>query len=161
MPPGHSGFSQLCTPSTGTQPACTLKITSPTTTVGCSLCSFCAFDSTSQTWRWPKNSFRFFHFGQHNKLHDTWHLHHRAIEGTLPTPFLTVKSQTSTEDFPGGSAGKESACNAGDLSLIPGSGRSPGEGNGNPLQYSCLENSMDRGAWWTIQFMGLQRVGYN
>ena len=49
--------------------------------------------------------------------------------------------------FPGGSDGKESACNAGDLGLIPGSERSPGEGNDNPLQYSCLENSMDRGAW--------------
>ena len=44
--------------------------------------------------------------------------------------------------------GKESACNAGDLSLIPGMGRSPGEGNGHPLQYSYLENPMDRGAWW-------------
>ena len=44
--------------------------------------------------------------------------------------------------------GKESACNAGDSGLIPGSRRSPGEGNGNPLQYSCLENPMDRGAWW-------------
>ena len=50
--------------------------------------------------------------------------------------------------FPGGSVGKESAGNAGDLSSIPGSGRSPGEGNGNPLQYSCLENPMDGGAWW-------------
>ena len=50
--------------------------------------------------------------------------------------------------FPGGLDGKESACNAGDLGLIPRSGRSPGEGNGNPLQYSCLENAMDRGAWW-------------
>ena len=49
--------------------------------------------------------------------------------------------------FPGGSDGKASACNAGDLDSIPGSGRSPWEGNGNPLQYSCLENSMDRGAW--------------
>ena len=49
--------------------------------------------------------------------------------------------------FLGGSDGKESACNAGDLSLIPGLGRSPGEGNGCPLQYSCLDNSMDRGAW--------------
>ena len=48
--------------------------------------------------------------------------------------------------FPGGSDGKESACNAGDLSSIPGSGRSPGEWNGNPLQYSCLEKSMGRGA---------------
>ena len=49
--------------------------------------------------------------------------------------------------FPDGSDGKESACSAGDPSLIPGLGRSPGEGNGNPLQYSCLENPMDRGAW--------------
>ena len=47
-----------------------------------------------------------------------------------------------------GSEVKASACNAEDLGLIPGSGRSPGEGNGNPLQYSCLENPMDRGAWW-------------
>ena len=46
-----------------------------------------------------------------------------------------------------GSDDKESACNAGDLGSIPGSGRSPGGGNGNPLQYSCLENSMDRGSW--------------
>ena len=49
--------------------------------------------------------------------------------------------------LPGGSDGKASACNAGDLGSIPGSGRSPGEGNGNPLQYSCLENPMDREAW--------------
>ena len=49
--------------------------------------------------------------------------------------------------FPGGSDGKASACSVGDLGLIPGSGRSPGEGNGNLLQYSCLENSMDGGAW--------------
>ena len=49
--------------------------------------------------------------------------------------------------FPGGSEVKASACNVGDLGSIPGSGRSPGEGNGNPLQYSCLENPMDRGAW--------------
>ena len=50
--------------------------------------------------------------------------------------------------FPGGSDGKESACNAGDLGLIPGLGRSPGEGKGYPLQYSCLETPTDRGAWW-------------
>ena len=49
--------------------------------------------------------------------------------------------------FPGGLAGKESACSAGDLGLIPGLGRSPGEGNGNPLQYSYLENPMEGGAW--------------
>ena len=51
-------------------------------------------------------------------------------------------------DFPGSSDGKASAYNVGDLGSIPGSGRSPGEGNGNPLQYSCLENPMDGGAWW-------------
>ena len=50
--------------------------------------------------------------------------------------------------FPGGSEVKGSARNAGDLASIPGLGRSPGEGNGNPFQYSCLENPMDRGAWW-------------
>ena len=50
--------------------------------------------------------------------------------------------------FPHGSDGRESACNAGDLGSIPELERSPGEGNGNPLQYSCLENPMDRGAWW-------------
>ena len=49
-------------------------------------------------------------------------------------------------DFPGGSDGKASAYNAGDPGLIPGSGRYPGKGNGNPLQYSCLENAMD-GVW--------------
>ena len=48
------------------------------------------------------------------------------------------------QGFPNNSVGKESACNAGDLGLIPESGKSPGEGNGNPLQYSCLENPMDR-----------------
>ena len=50
--------------------------------------------------------------------------------------------------LPGGSYHKESACNARDLDLIPGWGRSPGEGNGYPLLYSCLENPMDRGSWW-------------
>ena len=50
--------------------------------------------------------------------------------------------------FTGGSVGKESACIAVDLGSIPGSGRSPGEGNGNSIQYSCMENSTDREAWW-------------
>jgi len=52
--------------------------------------------------------------------------------------------------FPGGSEVKAPACDVGGLGLILGLGRSPGEGNGNPLQYSCLENPMDRGAWWAI-----------
>ena len=65
--------------------------------------------------------------------------------------------------FPGGLEGKASACNAGDLGSIPESGRSPGEGNGNPLQYSCLENPIDRGDWETgrLQYMGSQRVGHD
>ena len=54
--------------------------------------------------------------------------------------------------FPGGSEVKASACNVGDLGSIPGLGRSPGEGNGNPLQYPCLENLMDRGAWWAAVY---------
>ena len=63
---------------------------------------------------------------------------------------LTAVAHTlvaTSQVLPGGSDDKESACNAGDLGLIPGSGRSLGEGNGNPLQYSCLEKPMDREAW--------------
>ena len=71
--------------------------------------------------------------------------------------------------FTGGSDNKESACNAGDLGSSPGSGRSPGEVNGNPLQYSCLGNPMDRGAWKIpgtgepggLQSMGSLRVGHD
>ena len=59
----------------------------------------------------------------------------------------TTEFCLSKNGFPGGSDGKESACNAGDGGLIPGQGRYPGEGNGNPLQYSSLENSKDRGTW--------------
>ena len=67
----------------------------------------------------------------------------------------------STKDllvFPGGSDGKASAYSVGDPGSISGSGRSPGEGNGNPLQYSCLESPMDGGAWWP---WGSQRVGHD
>ena len=66
----------------------------------------------------------------------------------LGTSYKLVLHKASIWGFPGGSDSKESSCNAGDLGLIPGSGRSPGEGNGNTLQYSFLENPMDRGAWW-------------
>ena len=63
-------------------------------------------------------------------------------------------------DLSGGSDTKESACNAGDPGLIPGSGRSPGEGNGNPLQYSYLEDPTDRGAWWaTVCGVAKSRTG--
>ena len=59
---------------------------------------------------------------------------------------IVIQKDTYTS-FPGGLGDKETTCNAGDTGLIPGSGRSPGEGSGYPLQYSCLENPMDRGAW--------------
>ena len=59
--------------------------------------------------------------------------------------------------FPGSSVGKESACNAGVLGSIPEWGRSPGEGNGNPLQYSRLGNPVDRGAWWATVLGGSQK----
>ena len=62
--------------------------------------------------------------------------------------------------FPGGSVVKNPPANAGDVGLIPRSGRSPGEGNGNPFQYSCLENPMDGGAWWAT-VMGSQRVRHD
>ena len=79
-----------------------------------------------------------------------------AVQGTLKSLLQHCSSKASMvqhsaflhQGFPGGSEVKASACNAGDLGSIPGSGRSPGEENGNPLQYSCLENPMDRGAWW-------------
>ena len=71
--------------------------------------------------------------------------------------------------FPYSSVGKESACNAGDPGLIPGLERSPGEGNGNPLQYSCLENPMDKRTWWAtvhkvakeLDMTKLQQIDFN
>ena len=61
-----------------------------------------------------------------------------------------LKRDLPSKDFSGGSDDKECACNPGDLDSIPGSGKSLGEGNGYPYQYSCLEKSMDRGAWQAI-----------
>ena len=91
--------------------------------------------------------------------------------------FLCVQSPSSTEagartlknnldaiptlGFPGGSDSKQAACTVGDLSLIAGLGTSPGEGNGYPLQYSYLENSMDREAWQAAVHGGSQRVRHN
>ena len=69
-----------------------------------------------------------------------------------------MATHSSILGFPGGFSGKEFTCDAGDAGLIPGPGRSPGGGHDNPLQYSCLENSMDRSR---LQSMGLQRVGHN
>ena len=71
----------------------------------------------------------------------------------------TFVSLSSVTGLPGSLNGKESACNARDLGSIPVSGRSPGEGHGNPLQYSCLENQMDRRAWWaTVHGVAMSRT---
>ena len=72
--------------------------------------------------------------------------------------FFFLITPTFWRGFPGGSDGKESACNAEDPGLIPGLGGSPRGGHGHPLQYSCLENPMDRGG---LQFMGHKRVRHN
>ena len=78
--------------------------------------------------------------------------------GSKKISFLSVVEHNM--GFPHSWGGKESACNAGDLGSIPGSGRSLGEGHGNPLQYSCLENPMDRGAWWATVH-GVTKVGHD
>ena len=83
---------------------------------------------------------------------DSWVRKLRWKWDRLPTPISL--------GFSCGSAGKESTCHVGDLGLIPGLGRSPGEGNGNPLQYSCLENPMDKGAWQATVH-GVARVRYD
>ena len=77
---------------------------------------------------------------------NSFHFYSTQLEDVIAAKI--ARFLLNTMDFPHGSDGKESTCNAGDLSSIPGSGRSPEEGNSNRLQYSCLENFMDRGAWW-------------
>ena len=72
------------------------------------------------------------------------------------------KSSGKGKGFPGGAELKASACNVGDLGSVPGSGRSPGEGNGTLLQYSCLENPLDGGAWWaTVHGVAKSRTRLN
>ena len=86
------------------------------------------------------------------------------IRLSLPFNKIKLKSQKyktmSSTGFPHSSVGKESFCSAGDTSLISGLGKSPGEGNGNPFQYSCLDYPMDRGAWQAIVH-GVTRVGHD
>ena len=101
-----------------------------------------------------------YHFSPMHVSYISWHpsIQHLscivAAYGNPDHPKFMISSSSvwwyhalSIQGFPGSSVSKESACNAGDPVFIPGWGRSPGEGNGNPLQYSCLENPMDRGAW--------------
>ena len=78
----------------------------------------------------------------------------------IPYQIYDLPISSPFPGFPGGSEGKASACNAWNLGSIPGLGRSPGEGNSKPLQYLCLENPMDRGAWWAVVHRAL-RVGHN
>ena len=103
---------------------------------------------------WATNHSIVSRFGTHKQHLQTFFC--LESKGNSRTNVLSIFKLT----FSGGSDGKESACNSGDLGLIPGVGRSPGEGNGYLLQYSCLENSMDRRAWQaTVQ--GVPRVGHN
>ena len=92
-------------------------------------------------------------------------LFHNNADHSLPCRFISkahLKHQLTLppSGFPGGSDDKEFACHEEDQGLIPGSERSPGEGNGNPLQYSCLENLMDRGAWRATVY-GLQESDHD
>ena len=95
-----------------------------------------------------------------NSLQHTWKSIYLLIFGSTeseplerwarPWNVFYFEKNRQVYDFPGGSDSKASACNTGDPGSIPGLGWSPGEGNGNPLQYSCLENPMDGGAWWAV-----------
>ena len=113
----------------------------------------------------PSLHYSFIHLSVHssNKAHQQVILIHTAM---LPLPECSFclpsfdTNSSSYQGFPGNSEVKASACTVGDPGSIPGLGRSPGEGNGNPLQYSCLENPMDGGAWW-LQSTGSQRVAHN
>ena len=84
------------------------------------------------------------------KTKEVIHTFHKMKSVTVIKYCLRKTGQGMRGSFPDGSDCKESDCNAADLGSIPGLGRSPGVEDGNPVQYSCLENSMDRGAWWVI-----------
>ena len=95
------------------------------------------------------------HATGHQKKDKRWPFSRNQVPGESKTIHVTRKQQLHELILPpggffGGSGNKESTCNAGDSSSITGSGRSFGEENGNPLQYSCLENPLDRGVWRTI-----------
>ena len=104
-----------------------------------------ATHSSILAWRspWTEEPDRLKFTGSQRVTHD-WATEHTSIHTYT---HVCTHSFIGICGFPGGSDRKVSACNAGDTGSVPGSERSPGEGNGNPLQYSCLENPMDRGAW--------------
>ena len=83
-------------------------------------------------------------------IYKMWQEQEAMGQESLTVPSWLICLSLCQLGFPGGSDGKASTYNAGDLGSIPGLGSSPGEGNGNPLQYSCLENPMDGGAWATV-----------
>ena len=82
------------------------------------------------------------------------HTHTPSAGHPTGSAFNLYESDHTALGFPGGSVVKDPPANVGDAGLIPGWGRSPGEGNGNPLHYACLRNPMDRGAWWVTQSTG-------
>ena len=128
----------LCDPLDCSQPGSSVHGDSPGKNIGVNAVPF------SRGSSWPRDQLQVPHIvGESFTIWATREPYSWC--STRQTPliidFSTVLSNT-------GSDGKGSACNAGDLGLIPGSGRSPGEGPGNPLQYFYLGNSMDRGAWW-------------
>ena len=83
------------------------------------------------------------------------------MSGSLGGSTLISPVKSDRQGFPGGTVVKTMSATAGDKGLIPGLGRSPGERNGNPLQYSCLENPMYRGAWWATVHGGHKRAGHD
>ena len=91
-------------------------------------------------------------------IHIETHYHHSLVYKTL----VIAIAYSYNEDFPCGSVVKNLSANVGDMGSVPGWGRSPGEGNGNSVQYSCLENSMDRGAWQTaVHGLAKSQTGSN
>ena len=112
-----------------------------------------ATHSSTLAWKipWTEEPGRLQSMGLQRVGHDFTTSLQSSVSGSVYSHFFETDSQNCGNlchsCVPCGSDGKESACNAGDLGSLPGLGKSPGGGNGNPLQYSCLENPMDRGAW--------------
>ena len=104
------------------------------------------FPTCSQNWLPPCNNYRTIKWNVSGQ-YMYYSVFSRETEPIGLIDFKHWLMQISKQGFPWSSVIKESACNSGDLGSIPGLGRSPKEGNGDPLQYSCLENPMDRGAW--------------